>query len=255
MTVIDDSTVVFGHGTLTGPVYVAHMRGRLHRARRSGPNALVTRQSRAQANSAAATSPRVEDHGAHHRRQLHVRRLRSVREAVESYNAQLLIAPWRGRSRFLRDASEQPHQPTPQAQQELGQAAAGKLREPDQLPAQLQRQRHADHRRADRRFQARQPNGLPDAPVAGLRAARQRRLCSRDEAVRRHGHVPAATSRRCSTPRSRFTVGSCGIDSITPLMPRGALAAVERVAAARRRPWRSRGAGSSSTASVARCRS
>jgi hypothetical protein len=44
MTVIDDSTVVFGHGTLTGPVYVAHMRGPCTGLGGAGPNALVTRQ-------------------------------------------------------------------------------------------------------------------------------------------------------------------------------------------------------------------
>jgi hypothetical protein len=42
MTVIDDSTVVFGHGTLTGPVYVAHMRGPCTGLGGPGPNALVT---------------------------------------------------------------------------------------------------------------------------------------------------------------------------------------------------------------------
>jgi hypothetical protein len=44
MTVIDDDTVVFGHGTLTGPVYVAHMRGPCSGLSGPGPNALVTRQ-------------------------------------------------------------------------------------------------------------------------------------------------------------------------------------------------------------------
>jgi hypothetical protein len=44
MTAIDDNTIVFGHGTLSGPVYVAHMRGPCTGLAGPGPNALVTRQ-------------------------------------------------------------------------------------------------------------------------------------------------------------------------------------------------------------------
>ena len=44
MTVIDDSTIVFGRGSSSGPVYVAHMRSPCTGLRGPGPNALVTRQ-------------------------------------------------------------------------------------------------------------------------------------------------------------------------------------------------------------------
>ena len=44
MTVIDDSTIIFGRGALSGPVYVAHMRSPCSGLRGPGPNALVTRQ-------------------------------------------------------------------------------------------------------------------------------------------------------------------------------------------------------------------
>ena len=44
MTVIDDSTIVFGRGALTGPVYVAHMRSPCTGLRGPGPNALLTKQ-------------------------------------------------------------------------------------------------------------------------------------------------------------------------------------------------------------------
>jgi hypothetical protein len=44
MTVIDDSTIVFGRGSLSGSVYVAHMRSPCTGLRGPGPNALVTRQ-------------------------------------------------------------------------------------------------------------------------------------------------------------------------------------------------------------------
>lgn len=44
MTVIDDNTIVFGRGALTGPVYVAHMRGPCTGLGGASHNALVTRQ-------------------------------------------------------------------------------------------------------------------------------------------------------------------------------------------------------------------
>lgn len=44
MTVIDDSTIAFDRGGMSGPVYIAHMRSPCTGLSGAGPNALVTRQ-------------------------------------------------------------------------------------------------------------------------------------------------------------------------------------------------------------------
>jgi len=44
MTVVDDSTILFNRGGISGPVYVAHMRTPCTGLSGPGPNALVTRQ-------------------------------------------------------------------------------------------------------------------------------------------------------------------------------------------------------------------